>query len=506
MLARKTLLMMTSKVFMSLMGYLSWYFIANNILQEYVGSIGFALAYIGMMGLFADLGYSTAHIKKVSEGKDIGSCVGTYLTVKIVLLTITVLIIISSIWFYQSVYPRHGFESTYDRPVIYILLFWYVLSNLSQVPMNTFMGKQYIAKAEMGLVLSTFIQSALTIILVLHFNDVLILSMTYVVGALVLFILSYLLLRGIHIKRPSWSLFKEYTKFGLPLMITVTAAPLVAFIDKIMIKFFWENADVAIYWNAQKFAQLPDELTAAVTSILFPTFSSLIALGSIERVKHLTKMAERYLSLFIIPSTFILAALSKPFIVIFSDASYETSAVVFFFLMGWVTVRALTRPYVAHFVSFSKTSYPLFLTLIYVPLNVFFNIIFIPDSFLGIKLLGMGPAGAALATLISAVINYLLTRALSYKLIRIGMNISVIKYLISGGITACLLFLVQEFIFTITRFYELIGLGMISFVLFLTILVLMRELTRTDLEFIMNTLNLKQMWHYISQEVLGKNE
>ncbi|MCU0798438.1 MAG: oligosaccharide flippase family protein [Candidatus Thermoplasmatota archaeon] len=497
--------MMGSKVLMSLMGYISWYFIANHILQGYVGSIGFALAYIGMMGLFADLGYSTAHIKKVSEGKDLGTCIGTYLTIKVVLLSATVILILLSIWFYQGVYPKEGFESAYDRPVIYILLFWYVLTNLAQIPMNTFMGKQLVAKAELGLLLSTFVQSALTIVLVLHYNDVYALSLTYVAGAIVLFSVSFFLLRGIRIKRPSWSLFMEYTKFGLPLMITVTAAPIVAFIDKIMIKFFWENADVAIYWNAQKFAQLPDELTAVVTNILFPTFSSLIAIGSIGTVKRLTRVAEKYLSLFIIPLTFTLAALSKPFIVIFSDVSYDTSAGVFFFLMGWVTMRALTRPYVAHFVSFNKTSYALFLTLIYVPLNVFFNIIFIPDSFLGIRLLGLGPVGAAIATFISAIINYILTRALSHRLVKIGVNTIVIRYLVAGGISACTLFLFQELLFEITRFYELIGFAALSLLSFIVILVVIKGLTKKDISFIMNTMDIKKMMNYITMELFERD-
>ncbi len=506
MIARKTFLMMGSKILMSLMGYFSWYFIANKILQEYVGSIGFALAYIGMMGLFADLGYSTAHIKKVSEGKDIGSCVGTYLTIKLVLLTFTVILIISSIWFYQSVYPRHDFDSAYDRPIIYILLFWYVLTNLAQIPMNTFMGKQLVAKAEMGLVISTFIQSALTIILVLNYNNVYLLSMTYVVGALVLFSVSYYLLRGIRIKKPSWPLFKEYTRFGLPLMITVTAAPLVAFIDKIMIKFFWENAEVAIYWNAQKFAQLPDELTAVVTNILFPTFSSLIAIGSMDTVRRLTKLAEKYLSLFVIPSTFILAALSKPFIIIFSDVSYGASVGVFFFLMGWVTMRALTRPYVAHFVSFNKTSYALFLTIIYIPLNVLFNILLIPDSFLGIDLLGMGAVGAAIATFISAMINYIITRVLSYRLVKVGINVSVIKYLLAGGITACGLYLFQELVFTITRFYEMIGFTVLAGLFFIGVLVIIKGFTKKDLLFIVNTIDLRKMKEYVSGELYDKGQ
>jgi O-antigen/teichoic acid export membrane protein len=231
----------------------------------------------------------------------------------------------------------------------------------------------------------------------------------------------------------------------------------------------------------------------------------LIAIGSIGTVKRLTRVAEKYLSLFIIPLTFTLAALSKPFILIFSDVSYDTSAGVFFFLMGWVTMRALTRPYVAHFVSFNKTSYALFLTLIYVPLNVFFNIIFIPDSFLGIRLLGLGPVGAAIATFISAIINYILTRALSHRLVKIGVNTIVIRYLVAGGISACTLFLFQELLFEITRFYELIGFAALSLLSFIVILVVIKGLTKKDISFIMNTMDIKKMMNYITMELFERD-
>jgi O-antigen/teichoic acid export membrane protein len=209
--------------------------------------------------------------------------------------------------------------------------------------------------------------------------------------------------------------------------------------------------------------------------------------------------------MFIVPSTFILAALSKPFITIFSDVSYTSSASVFFFLMGWVTVRALARPYVAHFVSFSKTSYPLILTLIYIPLNVLFNLIFIPDSILGFKLLGLGAVGAAIATLISAIINYFLIRVLSHRLVRTGINFSVIKHLIAGGITGCLLYIIQEFVWEISRIYELIAISSIAVLLFLCLLYILGEMTRKDLRFLIGTINPKKMKDYIIGELSNRD-
>ncbi len=503
MLARKSLLMISSLLLTNIFGFVSWYFITNNILQEYVGSIGWAISFLGLVGFFIDFGFSTAHIKKVSEGKDIGKCIGTYATVKTVLLMLLIIVVFVSIELYKII-PGVGFKGSYDEDIIKIMLVWMLLSGLSTIALNTFVGRQEIAKSQLPLMVGAIVQSLVTIYIVLNYNDVYLYAVTYIIGSSLTLYVSFLLMKDYSIKLPSWKLFKEYFKFALPLMLSYGAAPIILFLDKVMLGIFWENSDVSIYWNAQKYAMLPDMMTATFITVLFPAFSALIAKGSISKVKSITLEAEKYISMVTFPAAFILMALSVPFIEIVSDKTYSDSALVFSILMGWVILRALNRPYVSHFAAFNKTIYPMIITILNIPINTILNLIFIPESIYGVKLLGMGPSGAALATLISIFIQFFVVRYLSRKLIKVPINWCVPKHIVSAAIPTLLIYLFQLEVAGIHRWYEVIGIGIIGVAIYLGILILFKEFGKKDLDMIIDTIDAKKMFRYLKEEIFGR--
>ena len=501
MFARKTLLIMGSRITMGLFGFISWYFITNYIFVDYVGSVGFAISYIGLFGLITELGFSSAHIKRVSEGQDLGTCIGTYAAIKIVLLAAFTLLVFGSIWGYRNIYPQRDFANSYDEEVIYIMLAWSILAQLTVVITSTFIGKQQIAKAQVNLWVGALIQAVFTIIIVLNFNDVHILASTWVVGALVTLIMGVFMMRGTRIKPPTWHMIKDYTKFALPLMLVTGIAPIALYLDKLMVKLFWENADVAILWNAQKYAQLPQQISAAVVTVLFPAFSSLVSSGSIKKVRDLTRQAERYISMVMIPLILLLIAMATPFIVLVSDNAYTESGPIFAILLGWVAFRTLQNPYTAHFGSFDKPVYSLYISLLYMPLNLILNILLIPESIYGIPLAGLGGKGAAIATLTAASINYFFVRYLSSRLIKTGVNWRIFRHIVAAGIPACTLYIVQSQWVSLDRWFEISGAMALGLIIYLLLLILFREFTRKEVIFILDTMHPGKMLGYIRDEM-----
>ena len=500
MYARKTVLIMATLLISNLFGYLSWYFVTNNLPQSYVGSVAFAISYLGFFGVITDLGFSSAHIKRVSQGKDLGRCLGTYIAVKGVLLALFAFLAIGAIWGYRNVYPARDFSTDFDMDVILVMLIWALLSNITAVLVNTFLGKQQVAKAQITTLVSATVQALITIVIVLRFDNVILYALTYVLGAVVSLAVALYLFKGYDIKLPTREYFKSYVKYAFPLMLVVGAAPLVLHLDKIMIKLFLENVDVSLYWNAQKFSALPDALTGSVMTVLFPAFSAMVASGSIGEVRKSTLRAERFLSMAVFPCAFLLMAMSTPFIEVFSDVSYRGSAPIFLILMGWVILRALSKPYASHFGGFNKPSYSLYLNLVYIPSNIVLNLVLIPESIYGVQLAGWGLKGAAIATLVSGLLNYIMIRILSRKLIRIGPNHSLLRHLVAGGIVGSALYLIQAYYPFVDRFYEILFVFALGLVIYALILYLMGELKRKDVEFFMDTLNLKKGLGYLKDE------
>jgi len=45
--------------------------------------IGFAISFLALFSVISKLGHPQAHIKRISEGKDLRSCIETFITIKI---------------------------------------------------------------------------------------------------------------------------------------------------------------------------------------------------------------------------------------------------------------------------------------------------------------------------------------------------------------------------------------------------------------------------------------
>jgi len=502
MIARKSLLIMGSRLVMNFAGFVSWYFIAHYILINYTSSVGFAISYLGLLGLITDIGFSNAHVKRVSEGKDIGRCVGTYASIKITLLGLFAGLVFFSFFFYKNIYPGWDFANDYDQKVITLMLAWFIFSGLSQIPIQTFIGRQQMAKAQTALVISALVQSIVTIVIVLNYNNVYYLAYTWIIGSIVTLIASYLLFIGTPVKLPTFKFVKSYTSFALPLMFVAGATPIALNMDKVMIKLFLTDTAVGLYWNAQKYAQLPDALTQSVSTVLFPAMSSIAASGSMSHIKKITHSAERYLSMIIFPGAFILAAISEPFVYIFSGPQYVNSSIILSILMGWAVMKTLARPYSTHFLAFNKTKYFMVTSSAYLVTVMITNLVFIPDDIYGVRMLGLGAPGAALATLLAVSVNYFIIRWLSRRIIKTGFNRSIMIHLFSAGITGILLILLQ-WVHAIGRIYELVGYALLGIFVYLLLLRVMNEFTKRDLDFFLDTFNVRKMYEYIVDELFG---
>jgi Na+-driven multidrug efflux pump len=133
-------------------------------------------------------------------------------------------------------------------------------------------------------------------------------------------------------------------------------------------------------------------------------------------------------------------------------------------------------------------------------------LIFIPKSIFGIELIGMGAKGAALATVISSIITYIIIRYLSSRLIKTKINRRIFKHLTAAGISGCLLYLIQSFLFVPSHFYEVIGLSLFGGFIYLIILILMRELNKKDAILIIEAFNIFKMFSYIVREIKGSKK
>ena len=122
---RKTLLIMVNFILLGIIGIISWKCVATFMPQPVegvtneVGLVTFALGFAGMFSFITNLGFGAAHVKRISEGEDIGESIGTFLAVQGVLIIIFVATVVGAIFFWKDILGR-GFESEEQIYIVYI--------------------------------------------------------------------------------------------------------------------------------------------------------------------------------------------------------------------------------------------------------------------------------------------------------------------------------------------------------------------------------------------------
>jgi O-antigen/teichoic acid export membrane protein len=205
---------------------------------------------------------------------------------------------------------------------------------------------------------------------------------------------------------------------------------------------------------------------------------------------------------------FGLVVLAEPIADIMLSDWLET-AILIQILTFYALFLALATPYEALFNGINKPEINRNRVMIMVVCNIFLNLILIPRDIQmlgGIRLVGLGARGAAIATVVSYFISLVYTRYKYYKMFKEKGNPRVIKHAIAALVmTAIIYYLLYglEMISSITRWYVLLFFGFLGLGIYLTILVILKEFTKDDLVYYLDVLNIKKMLKYIKDEIKG---
>lgn len=507
MIARKSALIVATYTLNGILGYIALFFITRYMSPDEYGLVAFALSFVTLFAIFGNLGFNYAHVKKVSEGKDFGRCIGTFFTTKIGLACLMSSVVIGVVFFWKAIMGR-GFETPAHEIAIYIMIGYWVIRIFAKSFVSTFNAKKEIAKAQIPLLLETLVRVVVIIFVALAGFGAIALAFTYIAGEIVYFLSTLYFFRGYPIKRPSSDYFKDYSKFAFPLIIVVTCATIMANIDKVLIQLFWSAEEVGYYFAVFRLSIFINMFTVAIGTLLFPTYSTLYAENNIRGIRWLTFQSERYISMIVFPMVFGLVVLAEPVAHILLSG-WMPAIPILQILPFYVLLAALERPYQSQFLGMDRPKLARNRVVIMVCFNVLLNIILIPSDIqmLGLKLAGLGARGAAIATVVSYGVGLIYSRAMAWKLTKIKGTSRIILHAIAAGIMGFVIYVLfyrLNMIVLITRWYHLLGFAFLGFGIYISILFILREFTKKDLDFFLDTLNIKKMFRYVKDETRGK--
>jgi O-antigen/teichoic acid export membrane protein len=536
LIARKTALIVGSQLFSRFLGWIGLMILAKlwgGFAPNALGTVGFAISFIAIFNIIPDLGFNQAHVKRVSEGNDLGTCIGTFAAIKIALVCAMIFLLLTTVFIWKTFF-NGGFSDATTESIFFVVIFYYIFLNLAQIFSFTFEGTREIAKRQFTKIFENFFKVPLEIFVALagvsigglvtikpaiNFPESLTsiqifisqhaigsYAMTYVISSLSMFITGLFLIKRYQIKKPNWDLFKSYLIFAIPIMLMSTIGIISANVDKIMIGYFWSSTEVGYYFTVQQIIQVIPILSGAVGVVLFPTISKYHSSNNLKKLSQTTHLAERYVSMIMIPPMVAIIIFSVPLINIILTSAFLPATYILILLTITAVVSGLIMPYSSLLSGINKPSVVAKVSLLLSFSNITLNFFFIPKNGLLSSFCINGPNGAAIATIISMLIGFFGLRIAAKKIINIRLfQIHTPKHIFAGFIMGLVLLfcyrLTPDVYWFLLILYSLFGLG-----IYLLILYLLKEFNKKDLTFFLGMIHPKDMAIYVYSELKGKNK
>jgi len=528
MLARKSLFVVISQFFTRFFGWIGLIVLAKlwgGFAPDALGVIGFAMAFIGLFNVIADLGFGQAHIKRVSEGRDLGTCLGTFAAIKASLTLAMAATVILALYVLENVINKDFTDAT-TKSVIIIFLLYYILLNIQNIPTYTFNGRAEIAKMQITGMFENIVKVPLMILVALAgvslvglaspikwpnflqtFQNYLAshtfgaLASTYVFGIFATVIIGFWFLRKYPLKKPNLELGKSYFYFALPMLLISVISTISTNIDKLMIGYFWTSTEVGYYFSLQQILQIILIISFSFNTVLFPAYSRYHAQKDFEKINRTTILAERYISMVIMPVGILIIIFVNPVITIMLNSAFLPAASTLITLTIYAIVTSFMAPYYSLVGGLNRPGVSAKIGFVICLTNIVLNYLFIPKEGLLSSFGINGPTGAAVATFLSTFVGFVLLKIVAKRLTGIKLTqIHTLLHIVAGLIMAFILLFINSS-FPLIRWYHLIGFGGLGLVIYLGILFIFKEFRKEDVIFFMDIINPKKMISYIKSEL-----
>jgi len=500
--SRKIALLFAAENVNAIIGWIALLFVARKMGASAIGEFSFALSLVGSFTFIAFFGFKMAHVKRISEGLDLGKCIGTFLSIRLFLISVMLLTFIFSYWFWTGFLGKEIYDIQ-TPGLLLTVVFYYIIFLIVGVMPATFSGLEQSARVAIPNIVGTTIRSFIFIAAALMGLGVIWLARAYLIGVILVGIFSYWYFRDLPISKPDSETFNSYKIYALPVAAASIFGVLRQYIDKIFIGIFWTEYQVGLYFGVQRIALFIGTMALAIEGMLLPAISSLHANNKGNEIRTLVHDAERYVAMVCIPLVVMTIVWSSEIILVFISKEFIPASNILKILALVALVRVLNRPWSVALRGSDRPDLTSILSILCSILSIILMLILVPKRIpqLGLEnLFGLGGEGAAYAVLISEITMGLSLRILCYRYLDILPKVNFFVQISVALLVGIIMWQVQGVI-TVERWFELFFLSGLGGLLFICILSMLGSFTQKDFNFFWNTLNPKSMKKYVGEEL-----
>ncbi|QLH74245.1 MAG: oligosaccharide flippase family protein [Methanomassiliicoccales archaeon] len=503
MLGRKSLLVFLGSTISSALGFICLFFITNYVGVDKYGTVILMTSILTTINVIADLGFSSAHIKRISEGQDVDDCVSTFVLIKINLTCLFVIASFLALFIWMAALGRT--ITDVSRDVFLVMLLFEVFVNLSNIAVITFQGRSEVAKVQFLQILNPLVRLPLVVLIAFAGSSAVLLAVTYMLGAMAMMIASFLMIKRARFRWKRPTLFRSYLTFTVPIIVVTIVSTLYLNIDKIIIGLAIDNVHVGYYSTVQTFLGVIAAIGTAVSVLTFPNFSYLFGQGRVSEVREKALAAERYISMVSLPLVIVLVMFpSEVLSTLFGPDLAEGGDALRFLAIGTYIVM-INQPYSSQLLAANRPDILAKSTIIGFAIGTGLFLLLIPKELYGISTMGMGLAGAGIAIIMSNLGQTLIVRSaakgLSGLALNMRMSLQFLTAIFIGILSHVVFFLMDiEPFLSIRLFFVVLGIP----VLFYTLLIIFNEVSKEDIKYFKELINIKKMVQYIINEARNK--
>lgn len=533
--ARKVLLIFVNKGVGALLGLAGLFFVGRYMDPTVYGMLGFGLALVGLTTVITDLGLGSAHVKRISEGRDLATCIGTFLRMKLRLVIGSTALLLAAVLGWHLLF---GFEDATTLPVLLVLVAYHFLHHLRVTLNDTFRGLRETAKEEWVSLWDTVVRVALVVAVAIAYGaangfvgplgewpiraaerlglegpwsrqqGAFYLALAFAAGVAVSLAIAAGIFRrhGYPIGRYDRELARSYWRFAFPMALIGAVGVLANQMDTVMVGYFWTSTEVGYYFTAQRLVLLFAVIPAAVGVLFFPLMSELATRRAHEGVHAVARSAQRLLLLVTLPILLGMVLYSQGILHVLVGDRFLPAAPILVLLSINTVVQSVAVVGGGILRGFDLPRLAAVFGVLNVGLNAILNVVLIPDSVLGVPMLGLRAEGAAMATLIAQTVSTVVLVVASRRLagdylLRPYLLRQAAAFTLAGAAVLALRHI--GLLPPVERLWDLLGQSLLAVTLHILALIVLRELTRRDARYFLDLLSPGKMAHYVREELRG---
>lgn len=392
---RQSMVSLVTRLALTLIGFLSTMYFAHVVGASVLGAYFLFLAYFSIFDLIGDAGFGGAAVKRISEGREQNEFFSAFVTLRIILLVVSVSVLLSA----------RPLLVDMDRSGMF---FWLLVALVIGVFSSSVSNGNY-GSGKVGINQTCgFLDNAGRVVFqvaAIFFGF----GAAGLAGGLVFGMIAsgIVNLRFLDLRFARFGMhhLKSLFSFSFWIFLAAGGSLVFSYADTVLIGYFMKNADVGVYRVAFQFTTAATFTTAAMYTVLYPNMSNWSARGKYSMVESALAKGFTYSLLLAVPVFVGGLLLGNRLLYFFYGAGFARDAPALYVLLAVQVVNVFMYLQTTCLNALNHPKEAFKVTAVASIANILLNFALIPI---------LGISGAAVATLATMTLN----AALAYRMLK----------------------------------------------------------------------------------------